>query len=504
MRLSKALISLLSMLIVMTTLSGCMVGPNFHPIPGPQPQSYTFKPLKSKTTASASLGQAGKSQEFVIGENISSQWWLVFHSPQINALVQRGIDNSPNLTAAYAALRQAQEELNVQIGSLLLPAVDLNGNATRQRVLTATRTSFSFPPIYNLFATTVNVSYTLDLWGANRRTIEQYAAQVDYQQFQLMAAYLNLTTNIVTTIIQMASLQEQLISTRQLAASLQKQLGIFRGQFRLGGVSLENVSSQEAVLGQTLSLIPPLENNYSKSHNALAVLVGAMPNENFDIPRLREITLPKDLPVSLPSYIVRQRPDVRAYEALVHAASAQIGVATANLLPTFTLSGSRGWQSLFASTLFRPANIIWSMALQATQPIFHGGALIAQRRAAVAAYDLAMANYQQTVLQAFQNVGDSLRALETDSRTLHETRYTELAAKTFFNLTTEQYRLGGASYLAIIVAEQQYRQATIARIQAEAARFADTAILFQALGGGWWNKGWCVYEPLDIEGPACV
>lgn len=491
------------MLAVTMILSGCMVGPNFHPLGGPQPHAYTFKPLHKTTTASPSLGQAGKSQHFQIGENLSSQWWLVFHSPQINALVQRGIDNSPNLTAAYASLRQAQELMNVQIGNLMLPAVDLAATATRQHIPAAPNTG-NTAITYNLFSTVLNLSYTLDLWGGNRRIIEQYAAQVDYQQFQLIAAYINLTTSIVTNIVQMASIQEQLNATRQLAASLQKQLQIFRGQFRLGGVSLENVSSQEAVLGQTLALIPPLENNYSKAHNALAVLVGALPDENFDIPRLREITLPKDLPVSIPSYLLRQRPDVRGNEALVHAASAEIGVATANLLPTFTLTGSRGWQSLFASTLFRPANIIWSFGLQATQPIFHGGALIAQRRAAVAAYDLALANYQQSVLQAFQNVSDVLRSLETDSRTLHETRYTELAAKTFFDLTTEQYRLGGASYLAIIIAEQQYRQATIARIQAEANRFADTALLFQALGGGWWNKGWCVQEPLDVEGVACV
>jgi NodT family efflux transporter outer membrane factor (OMF) lipoprotein len=356
--------------------------------------------------------------------------------------------------------------------------------------------------VFNLFNASVNVSYTLDVFGGLRRQIEALGAQVDNQQFELMAAYLSLTANIVTTAVTVASFQAQIQATHSLLSAQEKQLAIIKKQFFLGGLSRNEVLTQETLVAQTRATLPPLEKSLAQSRHALLALVGEYPDQPLPRIQLDAIDLPRALPLSLPSMLVRQRPDVRASQALLHAASAQIGVATANLFPQVTLSGADGWQSLVLPSLINPANKIWNITADITQPIFHGGALLAQRRAAIAAYDLAAAQYKQTVIQAFQNVADTLRALETDARSLRAQRQAEISAKHSLQLITQQYRLGGVSYLDLLNAQQQYQQTKISRIKAQAIRYSDTAALFQALGGGWWNKAWCVKECLIEKGEA--
>jgi len=407
----------------------------------------------------------------------------------LNALVQQGLNNSPNLAAAESALRVAQETLNAQIGTSLYPQVNLQLSGLRNRASTASFSGSTSSNVFNLYNVSVPVTYTLDMFGGLRREIEALRAQVDYQQYQLEAAYLALTANIVTTAITAASLQAQIQATYELIKIQRDQLRIVNGQFVLGGVSRANVLSQEAELAQTQASLPPLQQSFAQSHHALAVLVGALPSE-IRIPtfNLDKMNLPMQLPVSLPSSLVHQRPDIRAAEALLAAASAKIGVATANLFPQITLSGSYGWINTSTGNLFSANNATWNIGGTLLQPVFNGGALRAQRRGAIAAYEQAAAQYRQTVLQAFQNVADTLRALQHDAETLRAQRSAEIASRRSMLLTQQQFQLGGVNYVALLTANQQYQLARISRIQAQAARYNDTAALFQALGGGWWNR----------------
>ena len=285
-----------------------------------------------------------------------------------------------------------------------------------------------------------------------------------------------------------ASLEGQINATKQLIHQQSEQLFILQKQFRLGGASITDVLAQQTLVDQTRATLPPLEKSLSQSKHALAVLVGEFPNQTMPSFSLNHLSLPAHLPVSLPSTIVRQRPDVRASEALLHSASAQIGVATANLFPQFPLTASYGWSTATPSNLFKSAFKIWSIGGQITQPLFQGGALLAQRRAAIAAYEVAEAQYRQIVLQAFQNVADSLRAVEIDARTFQALKQAETSALHSLVITRKQYQLGGVSYINLLNAQTQYQQARINRIRAQAVRYADTAALFQALGGGWWNR----------------
>lgn len=478
-------------------ITGCMVGPDFHSPARPRVQSYTETPMPKKTVATPRAGKAGTAQTFYDAKNIPPQWWYLFHSQEINDLVTRGIANSPNLASAYAALRVAQEQLNAQIGNSLFPAFNAALSGQRQQFTNAAQGVATAPTIFNLFNASVNVAYTLDVFGGARRQIEGYAAQVDYQQFQLIAAYLTLTSNIVTTAVTVASYQAQIQATNALIRAQEGQLNILEQQFQLGGISQSSVLTQLTLVNQTRATLPPLQKNVSQARHALDVLVGDFPNRQIPAIKLDNLTLPATLPVTLPSNLVRQRPDVRASEALLHTASANIGVATANLLPQFTITGNYGWESPIPSKLFSHVSNIWAIAGNVTQPVFHGGALFAQRRQAIAAYEQACAQYRQTVLTAFQNVADTLRALETDARTLNDQQRAEISARHNLKLTEDQFRLGGTNYLSLLNAQQQYQTVKIAVIQAKAARYNDTAALFQALGGGWWNKPWCVKECLN-------
>jgi NodT family efflux transporter outer membrane factor (OMF) lipoprotein len=491
---NKKFLRVSAIIILISYLSGCIkVGPNFRSPCPPHTNGYTETPLPAKTVSTPKAGDAGKAQHFVCNVDIPAGWWYLFHSPEINCLVQMGLANSPTLAAAQAALQQAQENVNVQVGNTLLPAVDFEPYVQRQRQSEATfgNNILIEPTVFNLYNVSVGVSYSPDVFGGAQRQIESLEAQVDYQQFQLLAAYLSLTANIVTTAITTASLEEQIRATQKLIQIEQDQLDILQKQLNLGGIALTNVLTQQTLLNQTRATLPPLQKSLSQALHSLSVLVGASPDQPLPTIDLNKLVLPDCIPISLSSCLVRQRPDIRAAEAQVHYATAQIGVATANLLPQFNITASYGWLALSPPDLFHPDTLFWNIMVQAMQPIFHGGALRAARRASIAAYRQTVAQYAQTVLQAFQNVADSLRAIQMDARTLQADKAAEIAALGSLKLSQQQLNLGGVSYLNLLTAQQNYQQTLLARIQAQAARYADTAALYQALGGGWWNRNCC-------------
>ncbi len=468
-------------------LTGCTVGPDFRRPEAPNTDTYTTTALPEKTASAPGTG--GEEQRFVLGQEIPAQWWTLFHSEALDQLIRRALADSPTLAAAKAALRQARENWRAEAGALF-PSVDANASAERKKISGAAfgQPSTNFSP-FTLYNASVSVSYMLDIFGGIRRDLEALRAQVDYEGFQLEAAYLALTSNIVTTAVKEASLRAQILATQEILAAQGKQLDLVEQQFQLGGVSRSDVLAQRTQLAQTRSTLPPLEKQLAQTRHQLAVLTGSFPAEAKELPEfdLEGLQLPQELPVSLPSSLVRQRPDIRASEALLHAASAQVGVATANLYPQITLTGSYGSEATKLRDLFESSTTIWRIAAGLVQPVFHGGTLTARRRAAIEAYDKAAAQYQETVLQAFQNVADALRALETDARTLETQAEAEAAAADTLDLTQKQFQLGAVSYLSLLNAERQYQQTRLNLVQAEAARFADTAALFQAMGGGWWK-----------------
>jgi len=468
------------------TLMGCAVGPDFRTPPPPEASRYTETPLPAETAGAPGTG--GAPQRLVTGAKIADEWWALFQSEPLNALVRAAIADSPTLAAAQATLMQVRETYNAREGALLFPGVDANASATRQKVAAATSSGAAGGTIFNLYSASVSVGYMLDFFGRNRRELEGLAARVDYNGYQLDAAYLTLTSNIVTTAVREASLRGQIAAVRDILANEQRALDLTEKQRQLGGIGRLPVLAQGAQVAQTRALLPPLERELAQTRHLLAVLVGRFPSEaglsSFD---LDSLTLPVELPVSLPSELARQRPDIRAAEALLHQASAQIGVATANLYPQITLSGSFG----AASTSFRDflgGPSAWSIGAALLQPLFHGGQLQAERRAAIAAYDAAAAQYHETVLLAFQNVADALKAIEDDARLLKAQAEAERLARESLDLTQRQYQVGAVSFLTLLVVQRQYNQARLALAQVQGNRYADVAALFQALGGGWWNR----------------
>jgi NodT family efflux transporter outer membrane factor (OMF) lipoprotein len=467
-------------------LAGCMVGPNFQRPDAPRTDRYTETPLPQETASTTATG--GAAQRFVAGGDLPAQWWSLYRSEPLDRLIRDALADSPTLAAARATLRQAQENLTAQTGALLYPGVDANASATREKV---SNSGFGQPgtsPIFNLYNASVNVSYMLDIFGGNRRQLESLQALVDYQNYQLEGAYLALTGNIVTATIREASLRAQIASTREILAAEQDQIRRVARQFELGGVGRLELVAQRAQAAQTEATLPPLQNQLAQTRHQLAVLTGRLPSEVV-VPEfsLDTLHLPEDIPVSVPSELVRQRPDIRAAEALLHQASAQIGVATANLYPQITLTGSFGAQSNQLHSLFAGPSV-WSIGAGLLQPLFHGGQLEAERRAAIDAYEAAQAQYQETVLQGFRNVADALRALEEDARTVKAQAEAETLARERLDLTRKQYQLGGTSYLALLDAQRQYNLAQFALVLVQGNRYADTAALFEALGGGWWNR----------------
>lgn len=466
-------------------LAGCAVGPDFEAPAAPQTDSFTTQPLPEQTVATPTETPGGGAQVFAPNKLLPTEWWSLFGSSKLDQLVAEAFANSPTVESAAAALRQAQENLNAQRGGLF-PSVDANVGGARQRAqgIQAPGATQATSSVFNLYNASVDVGYTLDLFGGVRRGIERQAAVVDYQQYQLQATYLTLAANVVTTGIEEASLRDQLAATRDIVADLEKQLQISKQRHELGAAAYLDVLTANSNLATVRATLPQLEKQLAAVQNQLAVYVGKLPSEHkvtdFD---LSELTLPREIPLSLPSELVRQRPDIRAAEASLHQASAQIGVATANLYPQVTINGSFGSQANNFGDLFDDK--LWSIGANLAQPLFHGGTLTAQRRAAIAAYDQVAADYRSTVLTAFQNVADALTALKSDAEVLQAQHEALQSAKGSLDIAQTQYRLGGVSYLGLLIAQREYQQARINYSQALAARYQDTAALFQALGGQW-------------------
>jgi NodT family efflux transporter outer membrane factor (OMF) lipoprotein len=473
---------------VLAAAGGCTLGPDFHSPAPPTITAYTSAPLPAQTVAAPGTG--GAAQSFQVQEEIPARWWELFKNSPLDQLIRKALQENPTLDAAQSTLRQARENLRARSGSVDYPRIDANLSGARQRVSGAVSgQAGAGGSEYSLYNASVNVSYLLDLFGSGRRELEALQAQVDYQRYQLEASYLTLTANIVTAAVQEASLREQLQSIREIIALQEQQLTLVERQVQLGGAARADLLAQRAQLAQTRAELPPLEKELARTRNLLAVYAGSFPSganlPEFD---LQGFQLPQDLPLSIPSNLVRQRPDILAAEALLHAAGARVGVATANLYPQLTLSASLGSQSNQLQDLFSAGTSVWSLGAGLLQPVFHGGELSAERRAAVAAFDQASAGYRATVLQAFQNVADVLQTLEADARTLRAQVDADVAAQSSLDITQQQFKFGAVNSLALLNAQRQLQQSHIRLVQASAARFADTAALFQALGGGWWNR----------------
>ncbi len=478
-------------------LSACAVGPDFMPPPAPPVSGYTPEG-KLATTASADVA-GGAAQKFVMGRDIPAEWWKVFRSKELDGLIAEALRANPSLQAAQAALWQAKENLYAQ-GGKLLPVADANASAGRQQLSPASFGLGGPSAIFNLYQVNVDVSYSPDVFGGARRQIEASEAQAEFQRFELEATYLTLTANVVTAAIAEASLRGQIEATQDIIKSENEQLVVVRHQFEAGGATRADVLTQESEVATEQATLPPLQRQLEQQLHVLMALIGRFPNDaRGDRLMLGAFHLPTSLPVSLPSQLVEQRPDVRAAQAQVHQASALIGVAVAARLPQFTLTAQTGTVALTTAALFTPGAAIWGIAANGTQPIFHGFTLLHQQRAAEAGFEMAKAQYRTTVLVAFQNVADVLRALQLDAATLRAQQEATRAASATLDLSRSQYRLGAITYIILLNAQRSYQQARLALVQAQAARYADTAALFQALGGGWWNRIDVIPDPLSPE-----
>ena len=484
-------------LAVAALASGCAVGPDFKAPAPPDVDRYTREPLRAQTAATDTA--QGAAQHFDAKRDIPGDWWTVFHSRGINALIEESLAANPNLQAALASLRAAKESVYAQQGKFF-PTVQANFSPSRQL------TSQSIAPVlasgenpFNLYTAQVLVSYTFDVWGGNRRMVESLQALADVQRFQVEAAYLTLTSSIVVAAIQDASLRAQIDATNELIAINERMLKLLDDQYKHGLINRSDLAAQEAALAQTRATLPPLRKQLAVQRDLLTALVGRLPiQEPSETFRLATLHLPVDVPLSLPAQLVEQRPDVRAAEEQLHAAGAQIGVAIANMLPNISLSANGGYTATALAGLISPANQFWALAGSATQTVFDGFSLLHQERAAEATFQQAAWAYKATVIAAFQNVADALRALQNDADALKAARDFERAARTSLTLAEQQFRAGNANFIVLLNAQQTYQQARLALVQAQANRLADTAALFQALGGGWWNRQEIVEQKLDV------
>jgi len=488
-------------------LVGCAVGPNFHKPAAPKDAGYATQPLPDATASSP--GPGGDAQRLVLGQDVPYAWWEAFGSPALNSLVEKAFRANPTVTAAQAALRQAQQMVYAQQG-YFYPSVSADYNFERQRLagnvsgssapgvqgngsaITAVQNTsppYNEPLYYNFHTATVTVGFTPDVFGSNRRKVESLDAQAEVQRFELEATYLSLAANVVAAAIQEASTRAQINATQEIIGQNEKLLRVVEDKFNLGYAMKIDVATAELQLAQAKALLAPLQNQFEQTRDLLRELTGNLPNQEIsETFELSALTLPTELPLSLPSKIIEQRPDVRAAEQQLRSANAQVGVAIAAMLPQFTITGAAGGTATQFSQLFGPGGPFWTLIGDATQPIFAGGTLWHTKRAADEALHQAAAQYQSTVLTAYQNVADSLHALLADADALAADAQAERAAKVLLEMTRQRSKSGYTDYPTELAAAIAYQQAVLSLAQAQATRFGDTAALYQALGGGWWNR----------------
>jgi len=468
--------------VLLCCLLGCAVGPNFERPEPPSIESYT-----TGTTPTATIPADGKAQRFEQGAKIMADWWRLFNSPRLNAVVREAIANNQSLQAAQASLRQSQENLRAGYG-IFFPQLDASADASRQKFSPARFGGTAPSSIFNVFTLSATISYALDVFGGERRAVESLGAQVDVQHYTALGTYIALSGNIVNTVIAQATYRDQIKATEEIISFQRDQLKITEAQAQAGLIPYANMLSLQSQVAALEATLPPLRQKLSQTEHLLATLAGRMPAE-WAPPEVEmsDLTLPDELPVTLPSELVRQRPDILAAEAQLHSASADIGVATAALFPSFTLSGGYGWESGATKDLFKSSSAVWNLGANIGAPLFHGGTLWYKRKAALEGYQLSLALYRQTVLSSFAQVADTLRALEHDAELVHAQSRALSASDEALRLIVANYQAGTANYVQVLIANGQYQQAKIGYLQAQAQRFQDTVALFVSLGGGWWN-----------------
>ena len=467
---------------LIASIGGCAVGPDFKPPAAPLSPRYTAEPLAQAARGDERVAM----QRFVEGQTIPEKWWSLFRSEPLDAMVRQALAANADLEAAQASLRIAQENVRAQQGAFF-PTVGAQFSPTRQSIAPALASPVaSGGNPYTLHTAQLNIAYAPDVFGGNRRQSESLQSLSDVQRFQLEAAQLTLTANLVATVIQRAAVRAQIDATHDIVALADSQLSMVRRQQALGQVGVSDVVAQEALLAQLEATLSPLQKQQAQQRNQLAVLLGRLPSD-AEIPEigLDALQLPGELPLSLPSQLVAQRPDVRAAEAQWHAANAQIGVALAARLPSFDLTANVGTTALRLSQLATAGSAFWGIGANLMQPLFDAGTLLHRQRAAEATEAQSAAQYRSTVLGAFQNVADTLNAIEADAATLAAQNRAEQAAVRNFDVARAQRDAGATGSFPVLVAQQALRQAALARIQAQSARLADSVALFQALGGGW-------------------
>jgi NodT family efflux transporter outer membrane factor (OMF) lipoprotein len=483
-------------------LPGCAVGPSFHHPGAPDGAGFTTTPLP-QVTASADV-PGGDAQRFVTDGDVAFRWWQAFDCAALNSLVEQALRANPSVAAAQAALRQAQELVYAQRG-YFYPSIGADYTFARQQIEGNLATSSApgvqgnaqnlvpsgpaQPLIYNFHTAELTVGYAADVFGGNRRKAESLQAQAQLLRFELEATYVTLAANVVAAAIQEAATRAQLAAVRQIIDDDAQSLQVLLDKYRAGYAMRIDVAAAQAQLAQARALLPPLQKQFEQTRDLLRALVGKLPNQELEQTfELTALKLPRELPLSLPSRIIEQRPDVRAAEEQLRAANAEVGVATAAMLPQFSITGAVGGAANEFAWMFRSGGPFWNLVGGVTQPVFAGGTLLHSKRAADQALRQAAAQYQQTVLTAYQNVADTLHAMLADADQLAAARAAESATKVTLDLTREQMQDGFADYLASLAAEAAYQQALLGLVQAQSTRFGDTAALYQALGGGWWNR----------------
>jgi NodT family efflux transporter outer membrane factor (OMF) lipoprotein len=474
---------LLATASLIALLAGCTVGPDFKSPNAPDVNGFTEDGIPKAQVPNAQEEQ----QRFVLGKKISGDWWDLFHDKRLNDIVQQAIVGNQTIAQAHATLAQAQQAI-VQAGGVLYPQVDLGAGFTRQQVSEGQLGLPGKTHPFNLYSLGPTVSYSLDPFGGNRRRVEQEGALAEYQRYQLNAAYLTITGNAVTEALNIASAREQIKAVEQIIADDEENLRLVQTELKAGEATQLDVETQSSQLEADRTLLPPIVQQVSVARHALSILLGRLPAQwvppDFD---LSEFTLPPELPVTLPSNLVRQRPDILASEAQLHAASAAVGVATAQLYPNINLSATFTQEALTTNVLFNPESSVWSVGAQLLAPVFHGGALIAQKRGAVDAFDAALANYKQTVLTGFGQVADVMQALVHDAQELEAQRRALASAEESLRLTRTTYQYGNVGVLQVLEAQRLSEQARLGYVRAKAQRYLDTVQFLTAMGGGWWN-----------------
>jgi len=460
-------------------LAGCTVGPDFV-----RPEAARIEGYTASGVSLPAAGTADAQQRLSVGQSVATEWWKLFQSAALDQTLEIALAASPTLDTARATLAQAQEAVAAAAGAYY-PQLDLSAGASRERIA-VTRGTTTASAVTNVFSIGPVVSYAPDVFGGTRRFVEQESALAELQRFELAAAYLSLTGNAVTQAIDIAAAREQIAAAQEILGVDQRNLDLVRVSFEAGKAARTDILSAQSQLASDQTLLPPLRQQVSAARHALAVLAGKAPAEwsppDFDFTNLG---LPLDLPVRLPSALVRERPDILAAEAQLHAASAAIGVATAQLYPTITLSASWLQQSASMGTLFDGSNGLWSLVSALTAPIFHGGTLEAQRQETIDAFAAQLGTYRQTVLQAFGQVADVLRGIEHDAELLAAQQRALETARDSLNLTQDSYAAGQASFLQVLDAQRLYEQARLGYAKAKGQRYLDTAQLFEAMGGAW-------------------